>query len=102
VPIVPGILPVTNFAQVKKFAALCGTAIPNWMPPMFDGLDADPDTRRLVAASIAAEQCRRLQAHGVDDFHFYTLNRADLIVAICHMIGVRGPTPADTVRVPAG
>ncbi|MDE2512577.1 MAG: methylenetetrahydrofolate reductase [Alphaproteobacteria bacterium] len=102
VPIVPGILPVTNFAQVKKFAALCGTAIPNWMPPMFDGLDADPDTRRLVAASIAAEQCRRLQAHGVDDFHFYTLNRADLIVAICHMIGVRGPAPADAVRAPAG
>ncbi|HYL33354.1 MAG TPA: methylenetetrahydrofolate reductase [NAD(P)H] [Stellaceae bacterium] len=102
VPIVPGILPVTNFAQVKKFAAVCGAAIPDWMPPMFDGLDADPDTRRLVAASIAAEQCRRLQAHGVDDFHFYTLNRADLIVAICHMIGVRGPTPADTVKAPAG
>src|SRR6185437_14599974 len=102
VPIVPGILPVSNFGQVKKFAAVCGAAIPDWMPPMFDGLDADPDTRRLVAASIAAEQCRRLQAHGVDDFHFYTLNRADLIVAICHMIGVRGPTPADTVRAPAG
>jgi methylenetetrahydrofolate reductase (NADPH) len=102
VPIVPGILPVTNFAQVKKFAALCGTTIPDWMPPMFDGLDADPDTRRLVAASIAAEQCRRLQAHGVDDFHFYTLNRADLIVAICHMIGVRGPAPADAVSTPAG
>ena len=102
VPIVPGILPVTNFAQVKKFAALCGATIPDWMPPMFEGLDADPDTRRLVAASIAAEQCRRLQAHGVDDFHFYTLNRADLIVAICHMIGVRGPVPADAARAPAG
>jgi len=102
VPIVPGILPVTNFSQVKKFAALCGAAIPDWMPPMFEGLDTDPDTRRLVAASIAAEQCRRLQAYGVDDFHFYTLNRADLIVAICHMIGVRGPTPADAARAPAG
>lgn len=102
VPIVPGILPVTNFAQVKKFAAVCGAAVPDWMPPMFAGLDADPDTRRLVAASIAAEQCRRLQAHGVQDFHFYTLNRADLIVAICHMIGVRGPVPADAAREPAG
>jgi methylenetetrahydrofolate reductase (NADPH) len=102
VPIVPGILPVTNFAQVKKFSALCGAAVPAWMPPMFDGLDADPDTRRLVAASIAAEQCRRLQAHGIDDFHFYTLTRADLIVAICHMIGVRGPAPADMAKAPAG
>jgi methylenetetrahydrofolate reductase (NADH) len=102
VPIVPGILPVTNFAQVKKFAALCGAAIPDWMAPMFEGLDADPDTRRLVAASIAAEQCRRLQAYGIEDFHFYTLNRADLIVAICHMIGVRGPASADAVKAPAG
>jgi methylenetetrahydrofolate reductase (NADPH) len=88
-PIVPGILPVSNFAQVRKFAASCGATVPAWMPPMFDGLDADPDTRRLVAASIAAEQCRLLQAAGVNEFHFYTLNRADLIVAICHMIGVR-------------
>src|SRR6266478_2677453 len=65
VPIVPGILPVTNFAQVKKFAATCGAAVPTWMAGLFDGLDNDPDTRRLVAASIAAEQCRRLQAEGV-------------------------------------
>jgi methylenetetrahydrofolate reductase (NADPH) len=93
VPIVPGILPVTNFAQVRKIAGSCGAAIPAWMPPMFDGLDHDPDTRRLVAASIAAEQCRLLQAAGVNEFHFYTLNRADLIVAICHMIGVRGAAP---------
>jgi methylenetetrahydrofolate reductase (NADPH) len=90
VPIVPGILPVTNFAQVKKMAATCGAAVPAWMASQFDGLDDDPDTRRLVAASIAAEQCRLLQAAGVNEFHFYTLNRADLIVAICHMIGVRG------------
>ena len=89
VPIVPGILPVTNFAQVQKFAAGCGASLPSWMPRLFAGLDDDPDTRRLVAASIAAEQCRRLQAEGVEEFHFYTLNRADLIVAICHMIGVR-------------
>jgi methylenetetrahydrofolate reductase (NADPH) len=91
VPIVPGILPVTNFAQVQKFAAACGAALPPWMPRMFAGLDDDPDTRRLVAASIAAELARRLQAEGVGEFHFYTLNRADLIVAICHMIGVRAP-----------
>jgi methylenetetrahydrofolate reductase (NADPH) len=89
VPIVPGILPVTNFAQVKKFAAMCGATVPDGMARLFAGLDDDPDTRRLVAASVAAEQCRQLQAEGVEEFHFYTLNRADLIVAICHMIGVR-------------
>ncbi|MGH7091784.1 MAG: methylenetetrahydrofolate reductase [Stellaceae bacterium] len=94
VPIVPGILPVTNFVQVRKFAASCGAALPPWMPRLFAGLDDDPDTRRLVAASIAAELCRRLQAEGVSEFHFYTLNRADLIVAICHMIGVRAQEPA--------
>jgi methylenetetrahydrofolate reductase (NADH) len=95
VPIVPGILPVTNFAQVKKFAALCGASVPGWMAAQFEGLDDDPETRRLVAASIAAEQCRLLQANGVREFHFYTLNRADLTVAICHMIGVRGRPPAE-------
>jgi methylenetetrahydrofolate reductase (NADH) len=94
VPIVPGILPVTNFAQVKKFSALCGASIPQWMAGHFEGLDDDPDTRRLVAASIAAEQCRRLQADGVNEFHFYTLNRADLLVAICHLLGVRAPRAA--------
>ncbi len=93
VPIVPGILPVTNYAQVKKFSALCGASIPVWMAGHFDGLDDDPDTRRLVAASIAAEQCRRLHASGVHEFHFYTLNRADLIVAICHLLGVRAKRP---------
>jgi methylenetetrahydrofolate reductase (NADPH) len=95
VPIVPGILPVTNFAQVKKFAALCGASVPGWMAAQFEGLDDDPETRRLVAASIAAEQCRLLQANGVKEFHFYTLNRADLTVAICHMIGVRGRPPVE-------
>jgi methylenetetrahydrofolate reductase (NADPH) len=93
VPIVPGILPVTNYAQVKKFSIACGTSIPAWMEGHFDGLDDDPDTRRLVATSIAAEQCRRLHAEGVHEFHFYTLNRADLIVAICHLLGVRAPRP---------
>ncbi len=94
VPIVPGVLPVTNFAQVKKFSAACGASIPAWMDGHFDGLDDDPDTRRLVAASIAAEQCRRLHIEGVHEFHFYTLNRADLIVAICHLLGVRAKKPA--------
>jgi methylenetetrahydrofolate reductase (NADPH) len=89
VPIVPGIMPVTNFAQMRKMAALCGASVPAWMAGMFEGLDADPETRRLVAASIAAEQCRQLQVAGVNEFHFYTLNRAELAVAICHMIGVR-------------
>ena len=94
VSIVPGILPVTNFAQVKTFSAACGATIPDWMAAHFEGLDDDPDTRRLVAASIAAEQCRRLHANGVHEFHFYTLNRADLIVAICHLLGVRAKRPA--------
>jgi len=94
VPIVPGILPVTNYGQVKKFSAACGTSIPAWMETHFAGLDDDPDTRRLVAASIAAEQCRRLHAEGVHEFHFYTLNRSDLIVAICHLLGVRAKKPA--------
>ena len=93
VPIVPGILPVTNFAQVRKFSAACGASIPPWMAAHFAELDDDPDTRRLVAASIAAEQCRRLHKNGVHEFHFYTLNRADLIVAICHLLGVRAARP---------
>jgi methylenetetrahydrofolate reductase (NADPH) len=94
VPIVPGILPVSNFAQLKRMAGGCGASIPPWMAAHFEGLDDDPDTRRLVAASLAAEQCRRLHAEGVHEFHFYTLNRADLTVAICHLLGVRAPRPA--------
>ncbi len=94
VPIVPGILPVTNFAQLKRMAAACGASIPAWMGAHFEGLDDDPETRRLVAASLAAEQCRRLHANGVHEFHFYTLNRADLIVAICHLLGIRAAKPA--------
>jgi len=94
VPIVPGILPVTNVAQIRKFAAQCGAAVPAWMDALLGGLDDDPETRRLVAASIAIEQCRLLQAEGVGEFHFYTLNRADLTVAICHMLGVRVSLPA--------
>jgi methylenetetrahydrofolate reductase (NADPH) len=90
-PIVPGILPVTNFAQVRRFAATCGTSVPAWMAELFDGLDDDAETRRLVAASVACEQCRALSAGGVEQFHFYTLNRADLAFAICHVLGVRPP-----------
>lgn len=89
VPILPGILPVTNFAQVQKFSAACGASVPDWMAKLFEGLDDDPDTRRLVAATVAAEQCRALAADGVTDFHFYTLNRADLAYAISHILGVR-------------
>ncbi|CUW37336.1 5,10-methylenetetrahydrofolate reductase [Magnetospirillum sp. XM-1] len=94
VPILPGILPVTNFAQVQKFSAACGASIPGWMADLFQGLDDDPETRRLVAATMAAEQCRILAAEGVEQFHFYTLNRADLAYAISHILGVR-PKAAD-------
>lgn len=87
--IVPGILPVSNFAQTQKFAGMCGAAIPDWMGRLFDGLDAHPAARQLVAATIAGELCRRLYAGGVRHFHFYTLNRAELSYAICHLLGHR-------------
>jgi len=89
VPIVPGILPVTNFKSLIGFAGRCGASVPKWMGEMFEGLDERPQTRGLVAASIASEMCRRLYAGGVRDFHFYTLNRAELTYAICHMLGIR-------------
>jgi len=89
VPIIPGILPVTNFAQVARFAEACGAAVPGWMAELFENLDDAPETRRLVAASVAIEQCRALHAGGVRQFHFYTLNRAELAFAICHVLGVR-------------
>lgn len=88
-PIVPGILPVTNFKQLTNFAARCGASVPTWMADLFEGLDDRPQTRNLVAATIAAEQCRRLYAGGVRDFHFYTLNRSELSYGICHMLGLR-------------
>jgi methylenetetrahydrofolate reductase (NADPH) len=87
--LVPGILPVTNFAQTQKFAGLCGAAIPDWMGRLFEGLDDHPAARQLVAATIAAELCRKLYAGGVRHFHFYTLNRAELSYAICHLLGMR-------------
>lgn len=89
IPIVPGILPVTNFTQTAKFSKMCGASVPSWMYGLFDGLDDDAETRKLVAASVAAEQCRVLHANGVNAFHFYTMNKADLCYAICHIMGVR-------------
>ena len=89
VPIVPGIMPVTSIAGVKRFSAMCGASVPGWMDALFEGLDEDPATRQLVAATVAAEQVRILQANGVDEFHFYTLNRADLTYAIAHILGAR-------------
>ena len=91
-PVVPGIMPVSNFGQVVKFSAMCGAGVPDWLARMFEGLDADPETRRMVAAFVAAEQVRLLQANGVDEFHLYSLNRPDLIYAIAHILGVR-PAP---------
>ncbi|KUO54007.1 MAG: 5,10-methylenetetrahydrofolate reductase [Sphingomonadales bacterium BRH_c42] len=88
-PVVPGILPVTNVAQARRFAAACGAQIPAWMDGLFEGLDERPAARQLVAATVAAELCRRLHAGGVRDFHFYTLNRAELAYAICHLLGKR-------------
>ncbi len=93
VPIVPGIMPVTNFAGVRKVAASCGATIPRAMAETFAGLDDDAETRRMVAANVAVELCRALQAEGIDEFHFYTLNRAELTLGICHMLGVRLPQP---------
>ncbi len=89
IPIISGILPVTNFKQVVKFSAMCGASVPPWLADLFEGLDDDAATRRLVAASVAAEQCRVLHANGINQFHFYTMNRAELCVATCHILGVR-------------
>ena len=88
-PIVPGILPVTNFAQAQKFSAISGVKLPGWLGHMFEGVDEDPEIRRMVAAIVAADQVRLLQANGIDEFHFYTLNRPELTFAIAHILGVR-------------
>lgn len=92
-PIIPGILPVTNFAAAKRFAATCGASVPTWMAELFEGLDESPDTRQLVAAMVAVEQCLQLQRQGVTEFHFYTLNRAELTLAICHRLGLKAGVP---------
>jgi len=89
IPLIPGVMPVSNFAALQSMSASCGTAVPGWLAAHFDGLDNDPETRKLIAASVAAETCARLQEEGFSDFHFYTLNRADLVYAICRVLGVR-------------
>ena len=93
IPISAGIMPVTNFKGLRKMAAPCGITLPDWLANLFEGLDKDPDTRRLIAGSVAAEMCARLEEEGFDDFHFYTLNRADLVYAICRVLGVREEKP---------
>lgn len=93
--IVPGIMPVMNFASVKRMSAMCGTAVPAWMARLFEGLDDHPAARQLVAATVAAELSRRLHAGGCKQLHFYTLNRAELAFAICHLLGVRAKAPAE-------
>jgi len=89
IPIVPGILPVQNFTLARNFAARAGTSVPDWLAHRFDGLDDDPATRKLIAAAVAAEQVLDLVDQGVTDFHFYTMNRAELVYAICHLLGLR-------------
>jgi methylenetetrahydrofolate reductase (NADPH) len=87
--IVPGILPITRFPQLQRFAQQCGATVPNWLQERFAGLDDDADTRQMIAANIAIELVRRLQSEGVNEFHFYTLNRSELTYAICHTLGIR-------------
>jgi len=89
IPIVPGIMPMHNFKQARNFVTRTGTTVPDWLSEKFEGLDEDPDTRKLVAATVAAGQVHKLAKHGVDTFHFYTMNRADLVFAICHLLGIR-------------
>jgi methylenetetrahydrofolate reductase (NADPH) len=96
-PIVPGILPITRFPQVLRFAKACGASIPQWLHERFAGLDDDHETRRLIAAAVAIEQVEALSRQGVREFHFYTLNRAELTYAICYALGLR-PQPAAAPR----
>ncbi|MGE3150690.1 MAG: methylenetetrahydrofolate reductase [NAD(P)H] [Pseudorhodoplanes sp.] len=97
VPVVPGILPVLNIRQTKNFADRCGASVPAWIARRFEGLDDDPTTRGLIAAAVAAEQVIDLLDRGVTDFHFYTMNRSDLVYAICHLLGLR-PATATVVQ----
>lgn len=97
VPIVPGVMPVTNFAKLCRFAAGCGATIPDWLAQLFEGLDDAPEERKLIAASVAISQCERLLEYGVRSFHFYTLNRAELTWAICHSLGLRAEPEEDKV-----
>ena len=87
--LVPGILPITRFPQLQRFAAMCGASVPDWLHERFAGLDDDAETRQMIAASVAIEQVRLLRTQGINEFHFYTLNRSELTFAICHALGVR-------------
>jgi methylenetetrahydrofolate reductase (NADPH) len=89
IPVVPGIMPMHNFRQARAFVTRAGTGVPDWLAAKFEGLDDDAETRKLVAATVAAGQVQKLAKHGVDTFHFYTMNRADLVFAICHLLGIR-------------
>lgn len=95
IPIVPGILPVQNFKQAANFAARTGASVPGWLAARFEGLDEDVETRKLIAAAVAAEQVLDLLDRGVTEFHFYTMNRADLVYAVCHLLGLRAPGQAE-------
>jgi methylenetetrahydrofolate reductase (NADPH) len=92
--IVPGILPITRFPQLTRFAEQCGASVPDWLCERFAGLDDDVVTRQMIAASIAIEQAQKLRAEGINEFHFYTLNRSELTYAICHALGVRSDQAA--------
>jgi methylenetetrahydrofolate reductase (NADPH) len=89
IPVVPGIMPMHNFKQARGFVTRTGTSVPDWLAEKFEGLDDDPDTRKLVAATVVAGQVQKLAKRGVDTFHFYTMNRADLVFAISHLLGIR-------------
>ena len=89
IPIVPGIAPIHSFKSISRFAKGCGARIPKAVADRFDGLDDDPKTHELVAATVAAEQVDGLRRHGIEDFHFYTMNKSDLVFAICHLLGMR-------------
>ena len=101
IPIVPGIVPVVNFKQTASFAARTGASVPAWLAARFAGLEHDVETRRLIAAAVAAEQVIDLVDRGVTDFHFYTMNRADLVYAICHLLGLRAQPAAEPERAAA-
>jgi methylenetetrahydrofolate reductase (NADPH) len=100
VPILPGLMPVTNFAGVVRFSERAGTSVPKWMFDLFGGLDDNPEMQQLIAATLAAEQCRRLAEHGVTDFHFYTMNKPELTAATCRILGInpRTSTTAETAE----
>lgn len=98
IPIVPGILPVQNFKQAARFATATGASVPDWLAARFEGLDEDVETRKLIAAAVAAEQVLDLVDRGVNEFHFYTMNRADLVFAICHLLGMRAQPSAEPAR----